>query len=502
MLLLFNIMDSRHSRNILYTQSDIFNTKTESSIKEFNKIKQTILRCGTVSNLLSKYNNNNNNNFNKEENQKKNSNNINDNNNKKYFRKTLNRQLTSAYLVRPTMKDILNQIDNSSEYKKTLKKKPEIQNKIEDNFDFSNSEAHKIFLKNKERQDKDLIVLGTDKEKYFKTNSSLANELMEKRMKKLKEMKEKNRNETPIRQIPDKNYLKKYMNFTTKNTGNLKYEFSNNATVNNVEYNKSNIFNDINKDKLNKKLIPNKKPKEIKKPLTARKIIKKDFNYIPNINWRNTNTALYYKPNDKNMTLQEIKHFNEKGEFGSKYSDYVHEKTLLTEKSMDNLFKDKLKKYKGLDEIHRKEEVFNINGKVNESNLDMNEIKKIFRNNGFHIYNDKETFFTNEQNKENLGNFCIRKDVEDQNFNNKISKVEKIIEDKMNIKITENKKLNDKNNNKDKIPPRINNKKKGQFFVVPTVMKNTGISDNIFKINNNKKVETPKENKNKKDKIN
>ena len=120
MLLLF-IMDSRHSRNILYTQSDIFNTKTESSIKEFNKIKQTILRSGTVTNLLNKYNNNIN--LNKEEKQLKNSNNNNDNNNRKYFRKTLNRQLTTANLLRPTMKDILNQVDNSSEYKKTLKKK-------------------------------------------------------------------------------------------------------------------------------------------------------------------------------------------------------------------------------------------------------------------------------------------------------------------------------------------------------------------------------------------
>ena len=490
MLLLSIIMDSRHSRNILYTQSDIFNTKTESSIKEFNKIKQTILRSGTVTNLLNKYNNNN---LNKEE--KKLSNNNNDNNNRKYFRKTLNRQLTTANLLRPTMKDILNQVDNSSEYKKTLKKKPEIKNndQKEDNFDFSNSEAHKIFLKNKERQNKDLIILGTDNEKY-KSNSSIANELMEKRMKKLKEMKEKNRNETPIRQPLNKNYLKKYINFTTKNTGNLKYEFSNNATANNVEYNKSNIFNDINKDKLNKNLIPNKKQKEIKKPLTARKIIKKDFNYIPNINWRNTNTALYYKPNDKYLTLKERKYLNEKGEFGSKYSDYVHEKTLLTEKSMDNLFKDKLKKFKGLDEIHRCEEVFNINGKVNESNLDMNEIKKIFRDNGFHIYNDRQTFFTNEQNKENLGNFCIRKDVEDKNYNNKINKVEKIIEDKMKIKITENKKINNKNNS-NKIPPRINNKKKDQFFEVPTLIKKSGIADNIFKKNNNiKEEETAKEN--------
>ena len=146
---------------------------------------------------------------------------------------------------------------------------------------------------------------------------------------------------------------------------------------------------------------------------------------------------------------------NNKGFFPSKFSDYKHEKKDdELNKSMDNLMIKKHEKYIGITENERETDNFEINNINFNSKFNMNDIKKEFRNNGFHIYGDKinNEFFNGKEKGQ--AKFCIRKDINDKDYEKKIKNVEEKLEKQQGIKIS---KIKEKEH--DKIDKKnINNK--------------------------------------------
>ncbi len=111
---------------------------------------------------------------------------------------------------------------------------------------------------------------------------------------------------------------------------------------------------------------------------------------------------------------------------------------------MDNLMVKRHEKYIGITENQRESDNFEINNINFNSGFNMNDIKKEFRNNGFHIYGDKINceFFNGKERGQ--AKFSIRKDVNDKDYEKKIKKVEEILEKKQGIKISKIKESNDK----------------------------------------------------------
>ena len=96
----------------------------------------------------------------------------------------------------------------------------------------------------------------------------------------------------------------------------------------------------------------------------------------------------------------------------------------------------KHEKYIGITENEREEDNFEINNINQTSKFNMNEVKKEFRNNGFHIYGDKVNieFFNGKERGQ--AKFSIRKDINDKDYDFKIKKVESILEKQQGIKIS------------------------------------------------------------------
>ena len=201
----------------------------------------------------------------------------------------------------------------------------------------------------------------------------------------------------------------------------------------------------------------NVKRKKIKIPI--KKKIKNQKLLIPK-NFDQNDKVDFIKTNNKmnNLNAKERNLYFNKGSFPSKFSDYKHDKKDDDlNKSMDNLMVKRHEKYIGITENQRESDNFEINNINFNSGFNMNDIKKEFRNNGFHIYGDKINceFFNGKERGQ--AKFSIRKDINDKDYEKKIKKVEEKLEKQQGIKISKIKESNDKNlnNNKNK---NINNK--------------------------------------------
>lgn len=317
--------------------------------------------------------------------------------------------------------------------KSSLKKEDDLSNVILD----TSAEARKEFTKNLNRVHHDKVVLGTDRPSYTTTNS-VSQEYAKKQCKKAR-MLQPNKVNPPFK--PQKPVGKKELNFTTNNTTNTKFNANENATSNKMNFHKSNIFNDPEKEKKNLNLKPNnpKENKNNKKPevTPTRKRIVDDEAGIPSVDWRYNRTDIILKKSKTKMefkTARERKLHDNKGAFPCKYDDYVPpvQQDEKRDKSVDDLQKEK---YKHIGEDQRKPESFVIENIAMNDNFDMQTIKKVYRNNGLHIFGDRmDPMFMNGKVKGNA-KFKVRKNNDDNLYEKRIKKAEEKIEREQGIKI-------------------------------------------------------------------
>ena len=309
--------------------------------------------------------------------------------------------------------------------------------------DDKDEERKEDYLKIKEKNTRNNIKLGDDKT-YFKTTNNINQEFIQKRYQKMKkEQKIKPKEETKNKNITYKKI--KPAPITQRNTADSKFDI-NSSKRTNFQYFKSNIFNDPKKDIFNKTFQPkinHEKEKEKEKNNNIQNLIKKEkiknkeplfpkkADWTYKIDSNKSNSKIIY------LNAKERKIMNNKGFFPSKFSDYKHEKKDdELNKSMDNLMIKKHEKYIGITENERETDNFEINNINFNSKFNMNDIKKEFRNNGFHIYGDKinNEFFNGKEKGQ--AKFCIRKDINDKDYEKKIKNVEEILEKQQGIKIS------------------------------------------------------------------
>lgn len=324
--------------------------------------------------------------------------------------------------------------------KNFLKKEDDLSNVILD----TSAEARKEFAKNLDRVHHDKVVLGTDRPSYTTTNS-ISQEYAKKQCKKAR-MLEPNKINPPFK--PQKPVGKKQLIFTTNNTTDAKFNENENAISNKMNFHKSNIFNDPEKEKKNLILKPNN-PKENKnnKPQVTptRKRLVNDEACIPNVDWRYNRTDIIFNKSKTKMefkTARERKLHDNKGAFPCKYDDYVPpvQQNEKRDKSVDDIKKEK---YKHIGEEQRKPENFVIENIAMNDNFDMQTIKKVYRNNGLHIFGDRmDPMFMNGKVKGNA-KFKVRKNNDDNLYEERIKKAEEKIEKEQGIKIIKKKEDDD-----------------------------------------------------------
>ena len=200
----------------------------------------------------------------------------------------------------------------------------------------------------------------------------------------------KNKNNSTKDIYDAKNFFKKNLNVNSfKSTANVNYNPNNNSIKNKVNFYKSNIFNDSEKSKLN----------ETYEPKTERKInnnnnnnlnesrkknIKKDIEYLPKLDWQNATTEIWTKG------MEESEEYKKNKNNSNNYPKKNLLNKLNSNGSNDKIFSENInKKYKGITENFRVNNLFEINNINDNKNFNIDFVKKIFNKNGLHFFGEK-----------------------------------------------------------------------------------------------------------------
>ena len=320
------------------------------------------------------------------------------------------------------------QIRQSVKTPEPIRHKPKIKDDLSEVILDTGAEARKEFKKNINRIHHDEVVLGTDEANYTTSNSA-AQDYAKKQLKKARMIYSKS---PDMNNIPKttRNLRKKNLHFMISNTGH-KFDQDGGAMVNKVNFQKSNIFNDPDKEKKNKTLQRNISKKEEKTPTTPIKRKVENDEVCPSVDWRYNRTDILLK---RNKTIEfknarERKFHDNKGAFPCKYDDY-------TPKARTSIKRDK-----SSDDAHFKHigerpvEDFIIENIAENSKFDMEVIKKTYRKNGLHIFGDRtDPLFMNGKVKGNA-RFKVRQNNDDNKYQEKVSKSQEKIEKEQGIKI-------------------------------------------------------------------
>ena len=392
-----------------FNQSDIFNLKPPKNPNEFllndnvnkNKIKEELSK--SQKNIINEINYNN----------KKNIDHL-------------------SYLY--------NNDDNNNYTKKNFIKELRKQIK-EDSMDFNNTKVHDLYLKNKNKANGDLNLLKTNnKNNDFLTTNLIFNKYMEARVDKYKKIF-KNKNNSTKNIYDPKKFFKKTSNINSKNTSNLNYNPNNNSIKNKINFYKSNIFNDTEKSKLNETFEPKTERKNINSNNNnnnnIKKHIKKDIEYLPKLDWQNATTEIWTKGMEESEEYKKNKNDN------NNYPKKNLLNKLNSNDSSDKIFSENInKKYNGITENFRVNNLFEIDGINNNKNFNIDFVKKIFSKNGLHFFGEKvDSEFSND----GKAKFYVRKDVEDKNYEKKIEKALKEVKIEEGFDVKEIKNKNNEN---------------------------------------------------------
>lgn len=294
----------------------------------------------------------------------------------------------------------------------------------------TSAEARKEFKKNINRIHHDEVVLGTDEANYTTSNSA-AQDYAKKQLKKARMINSKSPDISKNIPKTTRNVRKKDLHFMISNTTGHKFDQDGGAMVNKVNFQKSNIFNDPEKEKKNKTLVPNISKKEEKTPTTPVKRKIENDEVCPSVDWRYNRTDILLKRNKTSefKNARERKLHDNKGAFPCKYDDYTPKErtSIKREKSSDDAH------FKHIGE--RPADDFIIENIAENSKFDMEMIKKTYRKNGLHIFGERtDPLFMNGRVKGNA-RFKVRQNNDDNKYQEKVSKSQERIEKEQGIKI-------------------------------------------------------------------
>ena len=246
-------------------------------------------------------------------------------------------------------------------------------------------EARAQRKRNIDKVHNDAVLLGTDSNNYVTTNEAYQQHA-KRQLKKSKTLciLNKNANKNAITTPSTKG--KKYLRFTSRNTNGIANAKPGNTDYENKFYNNlSNIFNDPCKDKLNKALTPTKPSCHNKTERPSTKLQRKNYTQnpeaaLPVMNWQDHNIELLRKriPQQENANTSTT---NVKAK---------RVKTALTHnKSVDdvNVNRSNVKAKKDQHKhATRTQEQYQL---IADNHVDINKIKRIYRNNGLHVFGEK-----------------------------------------------------------------------------------------------------------------
>ena len=242
-----------------------------------------------------------------------------------------------------------------------------------------------------------------------------------------------------------------------KSTDNIKLKKNKNT----LDFYKSNIFFDKEKEKSNEKL--NKyseayKAKRNYEKIKNRKLQNKKSH--PNIIRKKQNYFFEERPKKQPKNAEELKQFFRDGNFPLPYANYKPIKEIKIS-SIDDMYNTMNKKlYHGLTEKERNSDKYIVLGITNNLKFDPIEVKNLFAKNGIHMFGEQTYSSYIENGKKGKFIFNIRKDLKDPNYNEKLEKIKNILSKKQGIEfnIDNRKIMYNKKRRKDITPIKIHKK--------------------------------------------
>ena len=339
-------------------------------------------------------------------------------------------------------------IDRYKKYK-TLENLRKESKKIQmdKSYDFDYSQNNKIYKNIRQKHKKGSVSLGNSttnfcseynrmqdfakkymlKKKLEKDKLDLLNKSMDipYKFKPLKRINFKRRSH--INELFTPNSIDLDLN---KSTDNIKLKKGKNT----LDFYKSNIFFDKEKEKSNEKLNKyseaNKAKRKYEK-LKNKKLQKKKSH--PNIIRKKPNYYFEERPKKQPKNAEELKQFFRDGNFPLPYANYKPLKEIKIS-SIDDIYNSRNKKlYNGLTEKERNSDKYIVLGISNNLKFDPKEVKNIFAKNGIHMFGEQTYTSYIENGKKGKFIFNIRKDLNDKNYNEKLDKIKNILLKKQGI---------------------------------------------------------------------
>ena len=296
------------------------------------------------------------------------------------------------------------------------------------------------------KNSKSKVCLGMDSQNYYTTTNSFNQTYAKKQILKAKMLSQQDK--LIQNSKSDNSLLKKaikpHSTFTTANTSGSHFDTSMNSFQNKFNFQKSNIFNDPDKEKQNRSITPIRAtnvPEAPNRPYPKQKPKPNEL-LLPHMDWADPSAQLIFRKRNQTeaKTAKELKLINNKGSiFNTKYSDYKNENKVIMEKTLEKT-SDEKKQLKQLNETQRSVDLFTIDNIANNKKFDMNKIKKIYRDNGLHIFGEKTDFLAINGNSKGKASFKIRSNNDKGDYQLKLKQAEDTIKNEIGIKITNKKK--------------------------------------------------------------
>lgn len=261
--------------------------------------------------------------------------------------------------------------------------------------------------------------------------------------------------------------------FLNQNSTNTKYDGTQKGVYNHVEYLKSNIFNDPEKENVNNKVFAKPPPKEEEKYEIPQNIKKrnmcKDENDVcfAKLDWKDDRTDKYFKKlpdkivDQKNAKQRKINdlygenvqpNLNTKTEENDQqfrkdleyivHNEYPKENEAQIKKRIQNLsamqgkeFVDQTSKFTKIED--RKCQNFEIKNFTNINEVNVPEIEKLMKSKGMHVYGvNTEEFYMNQNQKGRIV-FSLRENNDDKNFDQKFNEIKDMLKKEKGLDIAE-----------------------------------------------------------------
>ena len=215
-----------------------------------------------------------------------------------------------------------------------------------------------------------------------------------------------------------------------------------NSFQNKFNLQKSNLFNDPDKDAQNRTITPLRNTlssfpnSESLNKTFETQFIHNDM-FIRNLDWFDVKTQIVFKRTNvkANPTAKEIKLMDNKGSmFTTKYAEYKHNAKVEQQKTLEKSY-DEIYKLKQLNEHQRAVEMFCIDNIANNKKFDMEKIKKIYRDNGLHIFGDKTDFLYLNGKHQGKASFKVRTNDDKGDYKVKLKNAEDKIKQELGVNI-------------------------------------------------------------------